>query len=140
QLIASYSIVFTNERKNIIQSDDLYVRKDQAKVFYGYMLDQAKIEIIQQKNQKVLSVSLPLPQKISIDRKTVLIETTHQDYQPVNSVGKAIDIDQWINSQLNNVIKKYESKTIEITKRISRQYFSTLARKYGLQLSLTFKE
>ena len=131
-------MAFTNHRENLLQSDDFYVRKDQAKVFYGYSLKEAEIKVIKENGEKILSVKLPNPRKISTDRKVLSIETTHEGYQPVDEDGKSINVDEWMNQTLDDAIAKYEEKTIEMTQTVSKQYFEALAERFGLKLKLEF--
>ena len=137
-LEATYGLAFTNFRENWISSTDFYIRTDQAKVFYGYALDQAEITVVQEENQKILSVKLPQPKQVSIDRNVASLEITHKDYQPVDEEGKSIDVDAWMMQKLEEAVKKYEEKTVEMTRTISQEYFETLAHRFGMKLKLEF--
>lgn len=140
QLEAVYGLVFTNQRENWISSDDIYIRKDLASVYYGYSLDDAEITVKDnEQGVKTLYVNLPVPEKVSIDRRIVSLHSTHDDYQPVDEDEKYINIDEQLNSHLDRVLEKYEERTIEMTKKISRQYFDNLAARFGLKLELKFE-
>jgi len=92
-LEATYGIAFTNSYENRIASTDFYIRVDQAKIFYGYALEQAEIKIVQEGNQNVLSVRLPQPKQVARDRKIDFLTSTHTDYRPIDKDGNAIDVD-----------------------------------------------
>lgn len=139
-LEASYGLAFINYRENLILSTDFYIREDQAKVFYGYALDQAEIKVIQEGKQKILSVKLPQPKQVSIDRNVASLEITHKDYRPVDEKGKPIDVDAWMMQKLEEAVKKYETKTIDMTRTISHEYFETLAHRFGMKLKLQFTD
>ncbi|GKH61272.1 hypothetical protein [Campylobacter ureolyticus] len=44
-LEAFYGIDFTNTSKNLIRSNDFYVRVDDVRIFYGYPLDKIKVKV-----------------------------------------------------------------------------------------------
>lgn len=140
QLEATYSLAFTNYRPNVITSDDFYVRKDLASVFYGYALKDAEIHVVNESNENILSVKLPHPKQISIDRKILSIENAHDDYLPLDEEKDPINVDAWMNEHLQEAIQQYEEKTVEMTKTMSQQYFEAMAHRFGLKLKLEFVE
>ena len=140
QLEATYSLAFTNYRPNTITSDDFYVRKDLASVFYGYALKEAEIHVIHKNDEDILSVKLPNPKQISIDRKILSIENAHEGYLPLDQEKHPINVDAWMNEHLQKAIQQYEEKTIEMTKTMSQQYFEAMAHRFGLKLKLEFVE
>ena len=133
-----YGIVFTNQAENWIQSDDIYIRRDRASVFYGYDLDNAEIRVIEGNGQNILQVKLPTPKQISIDRMAVSIDSAHEDYKPKDKEGTLIDVDKKMNGKLDEIVKIYEGKSIEMIKKISQQYFESLSKRFNLQLDLEF--
>lgn len=138
QMEASYSLGYIHFKKNIITSDDFFIRRDLAKVAYGYKLADADISVVEENGKKILSVKLPEPKYIMRDMKTVHLETTHNGFRPKDSEGNLEDIDKYLTDKLNEAIEKYEQKSIETTKQISRQYFQALAFRYGFELNLEF--
>jgi len=138
QLSAVYGLVFSNYHPNRIESDDFYIRKDKAGVFYGYSLNDAEIKVIKGKDQNILHVRLPMPKQISVDRRVMSVDITHEKYKPIDSKGQIINVDEWMNNELETLTKKYEEKSIEMTKAISRQYFESLSKRFGLKLNLEF--
>ncbi len=135
---AVYQITFANHQENFIYSDDIYLRKDLAKVFYGFNINEIEVEIKSVDNSKILSITLPEPQRISIDRKILELESTHLDYKPVDRFGDYIDVDKNINEKLNLVLETYDAKTIELTKKIGRQYFKKIAERFGMKLEINY--
>ena len=140
QLEAAYSLAFINFHENPVFSDDFYVRRDLASVFYGYSLKNAEIKMIEENNEKVLWVKLPNPKQISIDRKIVDVESVRPGYQPLDQNKQPINVDAWMNEHLQKAIKQYEEKTIEQTKTLSKQYFEALAYRFGVKLKLEFTQ
>jgi len=137
-LEAIYHILFVNEHKNLIASDDYYIRRDRASVYYGYEIEKAAIQVAQKNSIKILQVVLPVPKKISIDKRVLYQGYTHSKYNPVDEDGNEIDVDREITKKLVDVRNKYDKKSIELTKQISRQYFESIAKLYNLKLNLKF--
>lgn len=137
-LEAVYSLVFINERDNIIASNDLYVRRDQASIFYGYEIEDIEIKIVEENEKRTLRVKLPTPKQVSIDRKIVNHFYTHDNYTPVDFNNNAIDVDRSIDNNLNKLSKQYGEKSLEMTKKLSLMYFENLAKRFGLDLKLEF--
>ena len=54
-------------------------------------------------------------------------------------LGGNVDIDKYLNARLKQAIEKYEQKSIDTTKQLSKQYFEALAFRYGFDLNLEFK-
>jgi hypothetical protein len=133
-----YSLVFINERDNLIASNDLYVRRDKASIYYGYDIQDIDIMILEENEKRILKVKLPTPKKVSTDRKIVSHFYTHDTYTPVGANNKPIDVDMSINRNLNRLSKQYEEKSLEMTRKISSMYFENLAKRFGLELKLEF--
>jgi hypothetical protein len=140
QLEAVYGVVFTNRKENMVFRDDMYIRKDKASVYYGYGLEDAEIEVVEIDGERVLRVRLPRPEQISIDRQTLQIETSSPRFKPVDTDGALVNVDKEMNEHLQSVIDNYETRTVEMTKNMSREYFLSLAQRYGLKLDLKFGE
>lgn len=138
-LEATYATVFSNHDKNWIFEDDLYLRKDEASVFYGYNLEKANIHVMQEDNRRILKVELPVPKQISIDRTVKEIHKTNELYNPIDADGNPINVDKMINEDLQALIEHYEEQTIEHTRMLSQQYFSAIAAQYGLELEISFQ-
>jgi hypothetical protein len=134
-LEAIYGLAFTNYKSNTIRSDDLYIREDEAKVLYGYALEESKIKV---NDNGILEVSLPSPKQLAIDKRILFISNVHDGYRPQNEKEERYDVDAELNMKLNDALNKHESKTIDMTKKMSRQYFEALATRFGLELELSF--
>lgn len=139
-LEAVYQISFANYKENFFESDDYYIRIDKANVSYGYPLDKILIKISKSDNQKILHVRLPNPKRISIDRSIMSQELTHVDYKPIDKEKNYINVDKEIQDKFDKILEKYESKHFEMTRNVSREYFETLAHRFGLKLNLEFIE
>lgn len=140
QIEAVYGIVFTNQEINWVMPDDIYIRKDQASVYYGYDLEKARIEVIERGEEKILKVLLPEPHQISVDRKVISIESTREGYKPLDENGDPINVDHSLNENLEETVSLYERKSLQLTREITQQYFKSLAGRFNLQLDLSFYE
>jgi hypothetical protein len=138
QMEAYYSLGYIHFDSNRITSDDFFIRRDLAKVAYGYNLADAKISVVKENGKKILSVKLPEPKYIMHDMKTLHLETAHKGFKPKNKDGNLVDIDKYLTEKLKKAIKEYEQKSIDTTKQISKQYFQALAFRYGFELNLEF--
>ena len=137
-LEAVYSLVFINERDNFITSNDLYVRRDKASIYYGYEIEKIEINIMEENEKRILKVKLPTPKKVSTDRRIVSHFYTHENYTPVDANNNKIDIEQSINQNLDRLSKQYDKKSLENTRNLSSMYFENLAKRFGLDLKLEF--
>lgn len=135
---AMYNLAFTNFLDGWF-GDSIYVRKDQAKVFYGYSLNDIQIKIIQEQGEPILLVQLPNPKQVATDRKVLSVESNPKDYRPIDSQKQPIDVDQWMNQTLNESLQHYEETSIEMTRKMSREYFEAVAHHFNLKLKLEFK-
>ena len=139
QMEASYSLGYIHFDSNYITSDDFFIRRDLARVAYGYNLADAKISVVEENGKKILFVKLPEPKYIMHDMKTLHLETTHKGFKPKDKDGNLVDIDKYLTKRLEQAIEKYEQKSIDTTKQLSKQYFEALAFRYGFDLNLEFK-
>jgi hypothetical protein len=139
-LEAIYGLSFSNHSKRTVESDSFYIRKDMARVFYGYPLDEIEMTVVVEDDETIMRIKLPSPRQVSIDRETVSIKTTHDKYRPVDEDGKTIDIDDELMQELQGAIQRYESKTIEMSKNISKEYFETLSHRFGMRLEIEFSD
>ncbi|MDM8545584.1 hypothetical protein QUF61_03725 [Candidatus Venteria ishoeyi] len=137
-----YSLVFTNFQSkwwHIFSGDDIYIRTDQASVFYGYSITNTIIKVKKEESENVLLVILPQPEKISTDRRTISTEVANEGYIPeVKEDGKEINIEKYLNTKLDNAIEQYEQKMIKRNKDMSKQYFEALAHRFSMRLELKF--
>lgn len=92
-LEAFYGIDFTNTSKNLIRSNDFYVRVDDVRIFYGYPLDKIEVKVYGS-DKKTLYVKLPRPEQISIDRKIAHLKTRREKYAPVDENGTEFDVEK----------------------------------------------
>lgn len=118
--------------------DDIYIRNDVASVFYGYPLKDADISVIIENKQQTLRVKLPEPRQIAIDRRVRSAEVNDQRSIPLDEQGRRVDVDQYINGQVNTAIAKYEEQTVGMTREMTRQYFQAIADRFNLKLQLEF--
>jgi hypothetical protein len=135
---ATYNLAFTNFLGRL-WGDSIYVRKDRAKVFYGYSLNDAEIKIIQEQDEPILWVRLPSPKQVATDRKVLLVEANPKDYWPIDSEKHPIDVEQWMNERLDTTLQNYEGKSLEMTRKMSQEYFEAIAHHFNLKLKLEFK-
>ena len=138
QMEASYSLGYIHFDRNVITSDDFFIRRDLAKVAYGYNLADSIISVVEKNGKKILSVKLPEPKYIMHDMTTLHLETIHKGFEPKDKDGNLVDVDKFLTKELKQAIEKYEQKSIDTTKQISKQYFEALAFRYGLELKLEF--
>lgn len=134
-LEAFYGIDFTNTSKNLIRSDDFYVRVDDVSVFYGYPLDKIEIKVYGS-DKKTLYVKLPKPEQISIDRKIAHLKTRREKYVPIDENGTEFDVEEKMMKALNSTLQKYEPKMLELTQNISKEYFEMIAKNNNMDLKL----
>lgn len=146
-LVATYGISFVNHKENncwkdlwnckIMKDDDFYIRKDVAKIFYGYSLNNSEITIKEADGLRILIVKLPEPKQIQKDRTTISSFSNYDDYKPVVN-GEPVNIENHINKELDGYISKYEEITIGRTKEMTRNYFEAIAKKFNLKLQIEF--
>lgn len=134
-----FGVDFTNKSANRILADDFYVRVDDASVFYGYSLDKIKIEVDDINGVKTLSVVLPTPEKISINRNISDLKTRRQNYTPIDINGEKMDVEKEIMKAFNQTLDKYEPKLLDLTKSVSKEYFEMIAQNFGLKLNLKYE-
>ena len=134
-LEAFYGIDFTNTSKNLIRSNDFYVRVDDVRIFYGYPLDKIEIKVYGS-DKKTLYVKLPRPEQISIDRKIAHLKTRREKYSPIDENGTEFDVEKKMLEALNSTLRKYEPKMLEMTQNISKEYFEMIAKNNNMDLKL----
>ncbi len=134
QAQALYGMVYTTQNKRFI-SKDFYIRRDSARVFYGYPIKDAKIKV----EEGYLRVRLKRPVIVSIDKVTDTSFANNPDYRPTDREG-TVDVDREMNRHLQEMISQNQENSLAMTRQISRQYFDALAMHYGLVLDLQFEE
>ena len=139
QMEAIFSLHFTHHSPNKIISDDFYLRRDQATVFYGYDLNKLKIDILKKDGKNILFVEFPEVILISKDRKIIQPpEFAHSGYSPKDDKEKSINVDKVMDDKLNRLIDKYQEKSLSKTKELSELYFQALAKRHGLLLEIKY--
>ncbi len=136
-LEATYGVGFTSATESFL-ADKLYIRRDVARVYYGHALDAAEIRIARRQGTRVLVVRLPAPARIATDRRIVSAETSDPTYRPKVG-GEPVDIEAVMNEELDRTIERYRARTLEMTRSMSREYFASLAHRFGLELDLAFR-
>jgi len=138
QLEATYMIdyIYYVDNKYWFE-DDVYIRDDEAKVYYGFNINKSSISIERNSDKMTLKVKLPKPEQISIDRKIKSLKTNDQNTK-ISFNNKQVDLESLINTRLNTIIKEYEPKNFKMTQAATRQYFETIAHRYNLELQIEF--
>lgn len=143
-----YGIDFTNKpkKKNLmgfeVGFEDFYVRIDDASVFYGYPIDKIKLHVSSDMNgNRVLNVSLPAPERISFDRQISDLKTKNKNYVPKDEEnGGRLDVEKEMTKRLNDILDSYEPKMLELSAKVTEEYFEMLATNYGMKLELQFEK
>lgn len=136
-LEAIYVLVFDHFRKNRWydpQSDNAYIEKNEARIDYGFRIDDDNIKVINVNGQKTLQVRLNPAKKLATDRFELSKDKTHQSYIPMNDDGSKIDISGELNKKLEEIEQKYLPDHIEKAGENIKNFFKIVATKYGLQL------
>ncbi|WP_311337303.1 hypothetical protein [Campylobacter ureolyticus] len=140
-----YGIDFTNKSKNwknLIGLEDFYVRIDDASVFYGYPIEKIKMHVSSDMNgNRVLNVSLPAPERISFDRQISDLKTKNKNYVPKDEEnGDILDVEKEMTKRLDKILDSYEPKMLELSAKVTEEYFEMLATNYGMKLELQFEK
>lgn len=139
-LEASFGLDFINSRKNMIFGDDFYVRMDDLKAYYGIPLEKLKIEVKDQGTKKTLFVYIPNPILITVDKKTLDIQTRNQKYTPVDKNGKVINTDLELTKYMYCILDNYENKMLDMSRTISKEYFESLAYRFNMKPDINFED
>ena len=138
QMEALYNLAFAHYHKNMIFSDDIYYRRDLATVYYGYPLNELKIEVIEENDENILKVFLPNPKEITTDKKIKELNCTNKKYKPTDENDALINIDKIFNDKLDQLKNKYKEKSLSTTKELSQKYFHALGKRFGLKVKITY--
>lgn len=136
-----YNLAYKNTQTTFY-SENFYVRQEAARVPYGYDISDISVEVVSIQNQNFLKVSLPAkPKRMPIDRKMIRRPImSSDDYKVKDSSGNTVDVDAVINSNLQEMIDKYENFAMDNAKELTRQYFKNLAQSFNLDLKLEYRE
>ena len=139
---STYNLVFKNVKSSWIIWNDFYVREEIARVPYGYQLSDIAVRVQEENGKTLLRVSLPTkPTRMPIDRRMVEKPiTNNENYVVKDSEGNIIDVDTELNKNMQRVLNKYESLVFEEGRNLTRQYFANLAKGFGLELNIEFKD
>ena len=138
-LEAVFLVTYNYFSGNYIFSDDIYIQRDKAALIYGFKINEENIKIVNEGGRNVLSVSLPKGSRIAVDRSTISVQKTHQDYFPKHRVdGQTVnvDVDKEINAEIKELEAAYGEKNLQAAEENLRNFFKILAAKYGLELRL----
>lgn len=140
---AVYIAVYHNIKTNWIASDDIYIRTDRARRYYGYPLDDVlkNLSIEEKESKKYLRVVLPQPGRLpgTEDRKMIgkpLV--THDDYDPAKAEG--VDVDERISNEINEQDRLIAPLALEKAREMTRLYFETLARKFDMEVVIDYRQ
>jgi len=138
---STYNLVFKSAKPSWIW-DSFYVREEIARVPYGYQLSDIAVRVQEENGKTLLRVSLPTkPTRMPIDRRMVEKPiTNNENYVVKDSEGNIIDVDTELNKNMQRVLNKYESLVFEEGRNLTRQYFANLAKGFGLELNIEFKD
>ncbi|MDR2504085.1 MAG: hypothetical protein LBD82_06885 [Deltaproteobacteria bacterium] len=131
-----------------ILSDDIYMRTDKVSLIYGFELPEKAISVEMTGGQGVLRVRARNARgRISVNRGSLRTMTNYGDYRlTVNEerdgrVRPVIrDIDEEFNREIDRLEEKYRAKNLEAAKNNLHAFFSLLAARHGLKLSLEFTD
>jgi hypothetical protein len=150
---AVYLAEFTSYKKTLFIFDNFYIRKDKAKRFYGFKMEDIlkNISIIERNNKKLLLVKLPKPHKLAgTDSREKLYSWATKDftslslktkeYSPEDEDGDPIDLEKSIRNEINAQERKLNSLLIRNTEDNARLYFQLLAQKLGLEIEIEFSD
>lgn len=136
-LEATYIIVFDhikNSQWYDPRSSDVYIEKDEAKIDYGFVIDENSIRVVDGMARKVLKVRLAPGKKLGTDRIELGKAKTHSNYVPVDDNGNRIDVSGEINKKLAATEQMYaQSHLVKAAENI-RNFFTIVAAKYDLEL------
>ena len=139
---STYNLVFKSAKPGWIWIwDSFYVREEIARVPYGYHLSDIEVRVQEENGKTLLRVSLPAkPARMPIDRRMVKAPTMSPNYDIKDSEGNVIDVEAELNKNMQLVLNKYESLVFEEGHNLTRQYFTNLAKGFGLELNIEFKD
>ena len=131
-----------------ILSDDIYMRTDKVSLIYGFELPEKAISVEMTGGQGVLRVrARNASGRISVNRGSLRTMTNYGDYRlTVNEERDGRmrpvvkDIDEEFNREIDRLEEKYRAKNLEAAKNNLHAFFSLLAARYDLRLSLEFTD
>ena len=132
-LVCVFRITYTDFKKRLIASDEIYVQKDEAALDYGYRLGEENIRVVIEDGRHILRVRLPRGELLGINRYTLKVEKTHADYYP------QADIDAEINRELESLKKEYGERALREASNNIKSFFRVVAAKYALELDFAFE-
>ncbi|HAS52583.1 MAG TPA: hypothetical protein DCS21_12920 [Gammaproteobacteria bacterium] len=137
-----YIAIYHNIKTNWLVSDDIYIRTDRARRYYGYSIDEVikHLSIEEKEGKKYLRVILPPPSRLpgTEDRKMIgkpLV--TDEDYDPAKAEG--VDVDERISNEINEQDRLIAPLALEKAREMTRLYFETLARKFDMEAVIDYR-
>lgn len=137
-----YIAVYHNFSTNWVSKDDVYIRTDRARRYYGYSLDEVvkNLSIQEKEGKKYLQVVLPKPGRLpgTEDRRMIgkpLV--THDDYDPAKAEG--VDIDKRISTEIEEQDRRLAPLALEKAKEMTQVYFETVAKKFGMEAKIDYR-
>lgn len=137
-----YIAVYHNIKSNWIAKDDIYIRTDRARRYYGYSLDEVlkNLSIEEKEGKKYLRVLLPKPGRLpgTEDRKMIgkpLV--TDDNYDPAKAEG--VDVDKRISTEIEEQDRRLAPLALEKAKEMTQLYFETVAKKFGMEAVIDYR-
>lgn len=136
-LEATYIIVFDHIKNSAWydpRSNNVYIEKDEAKIDYGFTIEENSIKVLDGTAKKILQVRLAPGKKLGTDRIELSKDKTHHDYVPVDENGHRINISAEINKKLAAAEQMYAQRHLEKAAENIKNFFTIVAAKYDLEL------
>ena len=139
-----YIAVYHNFSPNWLSKDDVYIRTDRARRYYGFSLDEVmkNLSIEEKEGKKYLRVILPKPGRLpgTEDRRMIgkpLV--TRDDYDPDKAEGRLVDVDARISAEINAQDQRIAPLALEKAREMTQIYFETLAKKFGMEAKIDYQ-
>ena len=132
-LVCVFRITYTDFKKRLIASDEIYVQQDEATLDYGYRLGEENIRVVLEDGRRMLRVRLPRGELLGINRYTLKVEKTHDEYYP------QADVDAEINRELDSLKKEYGERALREASQNIKNLFRVVAAKYALELDFAIE-
>lgn len=140
-LEAIYMLTYEHFHQNYITSDDFYIQNDIASMDYGFAIDDKSIKIVDVDGQKILQVRLGQGDVLAIDRVSLgKAESTHEGYLPKDEKGNIIDIDAYMNEELEKLNNTYKIKNLQYAAENLKKFFTIIAEKHNLVLDFQYNQ
>ena len=132
-LACIFRVTYTDFKKRLIASDEIYVQQDEAALDYGYRLAEENIRVVFEDDRQVLRVRLSRGELLGLNRYTLKVEKTHDEYYP------QADVDAEINRELDSLKKEYGERALREASQNIKNLFRVVAAKYALELDFAIE-